>query len=104
MAGPVTVPDSLGMVRQRGLLERAVLRPYLSRLRQAGGLPGRPEALAALLVRDSILTRFQAEQLLAGRVRGFVVGNYRVLDRLRARGPRPGLPGPPGPPGPPPRP
>src|SRR5579884_946708 len=86
MAGPVTVPDFLGVVRQSGLLEASVLGPYLNRLRQAGTLPERAEALAALLVRDGILTRFQAEQLLAGKVRGFVIGRYRVLDKIGAGG------------------
>lgn len=47
-------------------------------------LPDSPRAkvLARALVADGRLTRFQAEQLLAGRSQGFVVGPYRILDKI----------------------
>jgi serine/threonine-protein kinase len=38
--------------------------------------------LARTLVREGVLTRFQAEQLLAGRTSGFRLGRYRILDRV----------------------
>ena len=39
-------------------------------------------SLAHALVEKEWLTRFQAERLLAGRNTGFLLGQYRILDRL----------------------
>ena len=36
--------------------------------------------IARFLVDEGVLTRFQAENLLAGRTTGFVLGQYRILD------------------------
>ena len=47
---------------------------------------GDDRALARQLVDKGILTRFQAEQILAGRTRGFFVGPYVVLDKIGAGG------------------
>jgi eukaryotic-like serine/threonine-protein kinase len=41
---------------------------------------GRPVARA--LVAAGLLTRFQAQQLLAGRTSGFFLGQYRILDQI----------------------
>jgi serine/threonine protein kinase len=86
MPVPATVEDFLGLVSKSGLLEPQQLDGYVSRLRQSRRLPGQPEPLAAQLVRDGLLTSFQAEQLLSGRCRGFVLGKYRLLDRLGSGG------------------
>jgi serine/threonine protein kinase len=86
MPAPATVADFLGLVSKSGLLEAQQIDGYLSRQRQAHSLPGQPAPLAAQLVRDGLLTSFQAEQLLNGRCRGFVLGKYRLLDRLGAGG------------------
>lgn len=42
----------------------------------------RGDSLARALVEKECLTRFQAERLLAGRNTGFLLGQYRILDRL----------------------
>jgi eukaryotic-like serine/threonine-protein kinase len=42
----------------------------------------RGKVLARLLVEQGLLTRFQAERLLAGRTDGFVMGQYRILEEL----------------------
>jgi serine/threonine protein kinase len=38
--------------------------------------------VARTLVKKKLLTRFQAERLLAGRNTGFLLGQYRILDQL----------------------
>jgi serine/threonine-protein kinase len=50
----------------------------------ADALPDTPRGrvVARALVERGLLTRFQAEQLLAGRTGGFFIGPYRVLDQL----------------------
>ncbi|MEZ6141282.1 MAG: serine/threonine-protein kinase [Zavarzinella sp.] len=41
-----------------------------------------PKAIAKHLIRKELITKYQAERLLAGRTDGFVVGQYRILDEL----------------------
>ena len=45
-------------------------------------LPGDPQKAAATLVAQGVVTRFQAQQLLAGRHRGFRIGAYIIQDLL----------------------
>lgn len=56
---------------------------------------GNGEALAEALVRDNLLTRFQADALREGRGDMLSLGNYDILDRLVraawARSIRPGI-------------
>jgi serine/threonine protein kinase len=42
----------------------------------------RGRVVARTLVERGLLTRFQAEQLLAGRTSGFLLGEYRILDQI----------------------
>lgn len=42
----------------------------------------RGRVIARFLVDEGLLTRFQAENLLAGRTTGFVLGQYRILDDI----------------------
>lgn len=46
----------------------------------------KPSEIAAALVTANLLTRFQADQLLKGKFRGFTIGKYRVLDRIGTGG------------------
>jgi serine/threonine protein kinase len=48
------------------------------------GLPetDRGRDVARALIKKGVLTRFQAQQLLAGRTRGFVIGQYRILEQI----------------------
>src|SRR5262249_19730799 len=48
--------------------------------------PSEPSKLAGYMVRDGLLTNFQAEQLLLGKWRRFNIGKYKVLERLGAGG------------------
>jgi serine/threonine protein kinase len=68
----------LANVRQSGLVPDGRVGPVLDTLpADAGG-----QAVARALVAAGILTRFQAERLLAGRVHGFLLGPYRILDQI----------------------
>lgn len=68
----------LDAVRESGLIAPAALQAAL------GTAPpfDRTKHLARYFVRQNLLTRFQAQQLLAGRSGGFFLGQYRVLDLL----------------------
>src|SRR5437868_6334266 len=49
-------------------------------------MPADAKSTASLLVREGVLTGFQAEQLLEGKWRRFVIGKYRVLERIGSGG------------------
>ena len=69
---------------------------FLSNLRQSGLVTGeqmaklagrlpdsnRGQVVARALIEQGLLTRFQAELLLAGKTSGFFLGQYRILDHL----------------------
>jgi serine/threonine protein kinase len=76
MAAPTTVTDFLSLVRKSGLLDE---KRFSSLFPDGADLPDEPQACANVLVRDGLLTAFQARQLLAGKFRGFVLGAYKIL-------------------------
>jgi serine/threonine protein kinase len=68
----------LANLRQSGLIESQQLEEALNRLPETN----RGRLIARDLVGRGLLTKFQAEMLLAGRTNGFVLGQYRILDQL----------------------
>src|SRR5262249_22752799 len=59
---------------------------YLRQAPRRSPEPGNPSLLAQRLVRDGLLTPFQAGQLLRGRWRGFYLGKYKVLEPIATGG------------------
>jgi eukaryotic-like serine/threonine-protein kinase len=84
MAAPPTAPAFLETVSKSGLLEEKQLEEYLDTAQRRRPLPEAPVELAKRLVRDGLLTRFQASHLLQGKWMGFRIGPYTVLERLGA--------------------
>jgi serine/threonine protein kinase len=68
----------LANLRQSGLLSPAQLDALAPRLPDTP----RGRVIARALVEQGVLTRFQAEQLLAGRTSGFFLDQYRILEEL----------------------
>jgi serine/threonine protein kinase len=86
MSAPVTCDQFLDLVDKSGLIEQAALSNFRRAL-AASAAPDTPGDLADAMVRDGLLTRFQAEQLRNGRSRGFVIGGkYKILEFLGAGG------------------
>src|SRR5437667_3444855 len=78
---PTTFMDRqtfLANLRQSGLVEPAQLEEVLLLLSDTN----RGRVIARELVARGLLTKFQAEMLLAGRTSGFQLGQYRILDQL----------------------
>src|SRR5207244_12377279 len=85
-APPANTGELLDLVRKSGVADEKRLDAHMQKLLGANSLPAEPAKLAGVLVRDGILTHFQAEQLMQGNWRGFSLGKYKVLERLGSGG------------------
>ncbi len=87
MSAPSTIQNFVDLGLKSGLLERAVLQDCQRCWKDTGAMPSTPLQLADALIERGVLTRFQAEKLMTGRWRGFIIaGKYRLLERLGAGG------------------
>ncbi len=64
-----------------GILAKDDLKAFLAALSE-DRRPSDGESLARELVREHKLTAFQAQQILLGKAKHLVLGNYQILDRL----------------------
>ncbi len=86
MPAPATTDEFLDLVRKSGVLDDKKLSTYVDKLRTSDGFPDQPNALSDRMVRDGVLTAFQAEQFMLGKWRRFSIGKYKVLERLGSGG------------------
>jgi serine/threonine protein kinase len=86
MNAPATADEFLALVRKSGIADDKRLTAYLKKDRPTSPLPSEPRALAEQLVRDGLITHFQAEQFMQGKWRRFTIGNYKVLERIGSGG------------------
>src|SRR6266849_1882168 len=82
MPAPTSVEELIDLAKKSGVVDDKRLDAAVAKLRAAGTPPKEPGKLAGILVRDGILTHFQAEQFLQGRWRRFTIGKYKVMERL----------------------
>jgi serine/threonine-protein kinase len=68
----------LSRLDESGLVESTAMSAVEHRLPATQ----RGRVIARFLVEEGLITRFQAENLLAGRTNGFVLGQYRILDEV----------------------
>ena len=86
MPAPASVPEFLDLVQKSGVADEAKLKAYLDKVGGPAALPAEPTKAAGQLVRDGMLTYFQAEQILLGKWKRFTIGKYRVLEKLGSGG------------------
>ena len=86
MASPAKVEDFLDLVKKSGVTDDKRLDAHVAKLRQGNTLPKDPPKLAGQLIADGYLTQFQAEQILQGKWRRFVLGKYKILEPLGSGG------------------
>jgi serine/threonine protein kinase len=84
MPAPVSAEDFLAILGKSQLVEPEKVEAFL-RTRKGAALTD-AKLMAQCLKDGGIITKFQTEQLLKGKFRGFSVGKYKVLDRLGAGG------------------
>jgi serine/threonine protein kinase len=82
-----TVEQFLETVRRSDLIDGKALHAYVDAQRSAGTFPETAPLLARAMVRDGLLTRFQAGQVLQGKTRGFILNEkYKLLEHLGTGG------------------
>jgi serine/threonine protein kinase len=86
MPAPSKGTELLDLVRKSGLLESQRIDGYVTSLEKEGPVEPDPGRLASRLVRDGLITIFQARQMLRGRYRGFFLGKYKVLEPIGSGG------------------
>ncbi len=74
----------IDLVRRSQLVEDDQLGRFVTELsRDHGGkLPESDETIAAVLVKQDLLTQWQADKLLAGKHKGFILGKYKLLSHI----------------------
>jgi eukaryotic-like serine/threonine-protein kinase len=78
----LTMDSFLSCLRHSGLLDKDRFTALRDELKKTGADTGDPKAIAERLVREQTLTPWQAENLLRGKRRGFVLDKYRLLGPL----------------------
>ncbi len=87
MPEPTTTAEFLELVRLSQLVPPDRLEEVLRRHTQVGTLPRQIDPLANLLIREGLLSYFQAKQLKQGRYKRFVIaGKYRLLELVGVGG------------------
>jgi eukaryotic-like serine/threonine-protein kinase len=86
MSAPATSDAFVEVIQKSGLIAPVQLETYLQQYYSESGPPPEAARFAARLVRDGLLTNFQAQQLLKGRYRNFTLGKYRILEPLGSGG------------------
>ena len=76
-AAPTTTAELLDLIRKSGILP-----PERFAAVDVAALPPEPKKAAAALFRDGVLTKFQAQQFLQGRHKGFCLGPYVLHDQI----------------------
>src|SRR5580704_18312687 len=76
------VEEFVSSLRRSGLIAEDEVDALIEGLAQACVDVTEPKKIAAALVRNETLTKWQAENLLRGKRRGFTLGKYRLLGLL----------------------
>lgn len=80
-ATQISSADFVELVRKSGLAE-----DRLDGWLKDNALPPQAQATAAKLVQDGLITPFHAKHMLTGKCKGFILGQYKVLDQIGAGG------------------
>jgi len=78
MAAPATRSDFLDLLQKSGVCEPATV----AKIKAGAQLPDDVTRLAAMLVKQAVITSFQAKLLLQGRHKGFKLGPYLIRDQI----------------------
>jgi serine/threonine protein kinase len=87
MPVPATRDEFLDLVRLSGVIDEARVAAFQRSAAEAGVPLDQPLAVAQRMIREGLLTPFQAKQLLQGKFRRFLIsGKYKLLEMLGTGG------------------
>ncbi len=86
MPPPADLDELLDRVRKSGLAPRGEVEALAADHSDAPVGGWTPPDLLERLVRDQVLTDFQADRIAAGKYKGFVLGSYVILGRVGGGG------------------
>jgi eukaryotic-like serine/threonine-protein kinase len=87
MPAPATREEFLDVVRKSGVLDDESIATFASAAQDSGISLDEPVQAAQRMIRDGLLTSFQAKQFLQGKYRRLIVGGkYKLLEPLGAGG------------------
>ena len=87
MTAPATCEEFLDLVRRSEVLDSERLESFAQVLSSSDNSSHEPRQIAERMVRDGLLTAFQAKQLLIGKWRRFrISGKYKLLELIGAGG------------------
>lgn len=73
----------IDLVKRSELVPPKKLDGFLEKLGAGtGGVPTDQNQIAEMLIADGLLTKWQADKLLAGKHRGFTLGKYKLLGQI----------------------
>ena len=80
----VTTNKLVDLLRRSNLVEEARLTSFLEKAVAAHGEPALEDQsrLAELMITEGLITRWQADKLLAGKHKGFRLGKYKLLGQI----------------------
>ena len=83
MPAPSNVAEFLDVVRRSGIVPDDRLQAEVAKLKSDPSPPQTVEQTATALIKDGVLTKFQAKQMKLGRYKRFeIAGKYRLLELL----------------------
>jgi serine/threonine protein kinase len=86
MSVPTSVEELVQLIRKSGMIDEQKLSGYMRRRQLSRGVPDDVREFADEMIRDGVMTYFQAEQFLLGKWRGFTIGKYKLLERIGVGG------------------
>ncbi len=88
MTQKLTSERFLDMVAQSGLVDPQATERLVGKVRAKldGKLPENPKKLAAVFVKEDLLTDWHVEKLLGGKYKGFFLGKYKLLGHIGTGG------------------
>jgi len=80
----VTANKLLDLARRSGLIDEAKLTSFLDKASEKHGeaVLDDQDRLAEIMIEEGLVTRWQADKLLAGKHRGFRLGKYKLLGQI----------------------
>ena len=80
----LTANKLLDLIKRSGLIENDRLTAFLDKLAASSGgsIPDDQQVLAERMMEAGLLSKWQADKLLAGKHKGFRLGKYKLIDQI----------------------